>query len=168
MQALIWIIDETWEATVAEAAQFLPADAEITLLHVTSNEPEAFATATRHGLLGRHRAPASAPPRLREISDQAALELLTEARTRLGRDAALESRRGRIGREVVTAAERMDILILARDGDRARLGPHSLGPDTRFVIDHAPCRVLLIWPEGTPALTTLPPPPPPRSADTHS
>jgi hypothetical protein len=53
----------------------------------------------------------------------------------------------------------MDILVLARDGDRERLGPRSLGPMARFVVDHAPCRVLLIWPDVTPALTTIPPPP---------
>ncbi len=54
----------------------------------------------------------------------------------------------------------MDILVLARDGDRERLGPRSLGPTARFVIDHSPCRVLLIWPDDPPALTTIPPPPP--------
>jgi hypothetical protein len=55
----------------------------------------------------------------------------------------------------------MDILVLARDGDRERLGPHSLGPAARFVVDHAPCRVLLIWPDVAPAMETIPPAPPP-------
>ena len=75
--------------------------------------------------------------------------------------ATLLARRGRVEREVVSAAEGMDILVLARDGDRQRLGPHSLGPATRFVIDHAPCRVLLIWPDVAPGLTTISQPPPP-------
>ena len=99
------------------------------------------------------------PQPLREISEQAANELLAEAQTRLGRPAALQARRGRVEREVVSAAEGMDVLVLARDGDRERLGPRSLGPATRFVIDHAPCRVLLIWPGAAPELTTIPPPP---------
>jgi hypothetical protein len=43
----------------------------------------------------------------------------------------------------MAAAEGADLLILARDGDRARLGPRSIGPATRFVVDHAPCAVLL-------------------------
>jgi nucleotide-binding universal stress UspA family protein len=159
MRALIWIIEDTWEATVAEAAKLLPADADITLLHVTSTDPEAVADATRRALLGRHLRPPTNPGSLREISEQAANELLTEAQTRLGRAATLETRRGRIEREVVTAAEHMDLLVLARDGDRERLGPHSLGPATRFVVDHAPCQVLIIWPESTPELATLPPPP---------
>jgi hypothetical protein len=50
---------------------------------------------------------------------------------------------------------------VARDGDRSRLGPHSLGHATRFVVDHAPCSVLLVWPDEPPGLESIPPPPPP-------
>ncbi len=57
---------------------------------------------------------------------------------------------------MVAAAEDMDLLVLARDGDHSRLGPRSLGPPTRFVVDHAPCRVLLVWPDPPPALETMP------------
>ncbi len=160
MRAIVWIIEETWEATVAEAAQFLPSEADITLLHVASTEAETVARAARRGLLGRHPPPPPASEPLREISEQAANKLLAEAQTRLARPAILQARRGRVEREVVAAAEGMDILVLARDGDRERLGPRSLGPATRFVIDHAPCRVLLIWPDVAPELTTIPPPPP--------
>jgi hypothetical protein len=49
--------------------------------------------------------------------------------------------------------------VLARDGDRSRLGPHSLGPAARFVVDHAPCRVLLVWPDEPPEVADIPPPP---------
>jgi hypothetical protein len=59
------------------------------------------------------------------------------------------------------------VLVLARDGDRERLGPRSLGPATRFVIDHAPCRVLLIWPDTVPELGTIPPPPPAGGPPPH-
>jgi hypothetical protein len=31
----------------------------------------------------------------------------------------------------------------------------------RFVVDHAPCQVLLIWPSTTPSVATLPPFPKP-------
>jgi nucleotide-binding universal stress UspA family protein len=101
---------------------------------------------------------------LRAVSDLAAEGLLAEAGARLGRPARRETRRGRPEREVVAAAEGMDILVLARDGDHAQLGPRSLGPAARFVVDHAPCRVLLIWPDVAPAVTTIPPGPgaPPR------
>jgi nucleotide-binding universal stress UspA family protein len=167
MRALVWIIEDTWEATIAEAAAWLPADVEITLLHVANTEPETIARGARRGLLGRHPPPVTAPEPLRAISEQAAQELLSDAQARLGRPATLEARRGRVEREVVTAAEHADILVLARDGDRERLGPRSLGPTARFVLDHAPCRVLLIWPDAPPALTTIPPPPSPGAAAPH-
>ena len=60
----------------------------------------------------------------------------------------------------MTAAADADLLIVARDGDQSRLGPKSLGKEVRFVVDHAPCPVLLIWPGGAPGVATLPPPPP--------
>jgi Universal stress protein family len=69
-------------------------------------------------------------------------------------------RHGHLEREAVTAATGADLLILARDGDRSRLGPKGLGKVTRFVVDHAPCPVLLVWPEPAPGITTIPPPPP--------
>jgi nucleotide-binding universal stress UspA family protein len=147
MRALIWIVEDTWEATVADAAALLPPGADITLLHVAGTEAEALAGASRHGLLGRHPPPPPAPEPLRAISERAAQELLADAESRLGRPARREARRGRIEREVAAAAESMDLLVLARAGDRRRPGPHSLGHAVRFVVDHAPCGVLLIWPE---------------------
>jgi nucleotide-binding universal stress UspA family protein len=160
MHALVWIVADTWEATVAEAAAFLPADARVTLLHVAPTEVEELAGAARHGLLGRHRPP---PPRpheeLHAISEDAAQQLLADALEKLGRPADVVSRRGRVEREVVSAAEDADLLVLARDGDHTRLGPPSLGPAARFVVDHAPCRVLLIWADAPPDLDTIPPHP---------
>jgi hypothetical protein len=77
----------------------------------------------------------------------------------LSRPAARLGRVGRVEREVVAACADAGLLVLARDGDRTRLGPRSLGHATRFVLDHAPCRVLLVWDDQPPDLATLPPPP---------
>ena len=66
---------------------------------------------------------------------------------------------GRAERDVVAASAQADLLIVARDGDRARLGPKSLGKATRFVVDHAACPVLLVWPGSAPGVATIPPPP---------
>jgi nucleotide-binding universal stress UspA family protein len=149
MRALVWIVDDTWQATVEEAAALLPADADVTLLHVAPADVESLAHGARHGLLGRPRARHHGPPPtepLRAISEQAAAALLAAARDRLGRNATTVSLRGNVEREVVAAAESMDVLLLARDGDRTRPGPHSLGPAARYVVDHAPCGVVLVWP----------------------
>ncbi len=81
------------------------------------------------------------------------------AAERLARPCTQLERSGRIEREVVAAAEGADLLILARDGDRTHLGPRSLSPATRFVVDHAPCPVLLVWPETAPGIATIPPAP---------
>lgn len=159
MHALVWIVEDTWEATVAEAAAFLPPDARVTLLHVAPAEVEELADATRYGLLGRHRPPPPPHEGLRAISEEAAQQVLADAGAKLGRDAELVSLRGRVEREVVRAAEDADLLVLARDGDHTRLGPHSLGPAARFVVDHAPCRVLLVWADAPPDLDTIPPHP---------
>jgi hypothetical protein len=45
---------------------------------------------------------------------------------------------------VIAAAEGAELLVLARDGDPSRLGPHSISPVSRYVIDHAPCPILRI------------------------
>ncbi|MFB7509549.1 universal stress protein, partial [Streptomyces broussonetiae] len=122
-------------------------------------------------LLGRGHPPGHLPAegwgkdpgdRLEALGRSSAAELLDAAAERLGRPCVCEERSGRVEREVVAACESADLLVLARDGDRSRLGPHSLGPAVRFTVDHAPCPVLLVWPEPAPPLDTIPPPPPPR------
>jgi len=81
------------------------------------------------------------------------------ARPLLGRPATRVKRQGRVEREVVAEVAGADLLICARDGDPTRLGPASLGPTTRFVVDHAPCAVLVIWPDTPPGIDSIPPPP---------
>jgi nucleotide-binding universal stress UspA family protein len=144
MRALVWIVEETWQATVAAAAAFLPAGARITLLHVRASDTETIAHAARDALLGRPHRPATES--FDTISEQSARQLLAEAQTALGREAVLDARSGRIEHEVVAAAETMDLLVLARDKDHTHPGPRSLGPTARYVVDHAPCAVLLVWP----------------------
>jgi nucleotide-binding universal stress UspA family protein len=153
MRVLVWLQEPGWERCVDAVAP----DAEVTLLVAL---PEAPLPAP--GLLGRHRARHEAGAEMmRAASEEAARDLLAAARERLGRDAGAEARTGRVEREVAREAAGHDLLVLARDGDPERLGPHSLGPAARFVVDHAPCAVLLLWP-GDPPRRGLPPEPPRR------
>lgn len=113
-------------------------------------------------LLGRGHRERDPGTALEHLAAMSAEDLLVAAATRLARPCTRLQRTGRLEREVVDAASAADLLILARDGDRTHLGPRSLGPASRFVVDHAPCQVLLVWPEPAPGLDTIPPPPPHR------
>jgi nucleotide-binding universal stress UspA family protein len=140
-RALIWIVEDTWQATVDGARAVLGADAELTVLHVAPGDVEHLADGG--GRLGRRaRAGGHGSQDIRQISDEAAAALLSEAATRLGPGTRTDARRGRVEREVVAAAEGFDLLVVGRDGDRP--GPKSFAPPTRFVVDHAPCAVLVI------------------------
>jgi nucleotide-binding universal stress UspA family protein len=160
MRVLIWIVEGTWEGCVDAARAVLPADAEVVLLHVTAGEVAEAAEGAAVGLLGRaHRRGRDPGARIEAAGQRAAAELLDAAADRLGRPAGKLRRQGAVERLVVEAAADADLLVLARDGDRSRLGPHSLGPATRFVVDHAPCAVLLAWPAPAPDVASIPPPP---------
>ena len=127
-RVLVWITPAGWEACVDAAAAL---DGEVTLLHVSDT-----AGLEPGGLLGRHRAAA--------WPESGAEELLDAAAERLGRAAERIARSGRSEHVVIAAAADADLLVVARANRRP--GPHSFGHAARFVVDHAPCAVLLVWP----------------------
>ena len=154
----IWVAEGTWPATVDAALRLAPAGARFTLLHVTEPGPADAVRGAHLGLLGRGgRDPG---PQMTELGTTSAAALLAAAAGRLGRRCGQRAVQGQAERAVVAASADADLLIVARDGDRARLGPRSLGRVTRFVVDHAACPVLLVWPEPAPAVGTMPAPPP--------
>lgn len=161
MRALVWITETSWHVCVDRARALLPADAEVTLLHVAAGDVESLAEHPGPGRLGRHRPPPPGPT-ARQIAASEAEALLVAARERFGRPAETAARRGRVEREVLEAAAGADVLVLLRDGE-LRPGPKSLGHAARFVVDHAGCTVLLAWAEDPPGLEAIPPPPPPPS-----
>ena len=149
MKVLVWVEPATWPAVI-DAARALSHE-QITLIAVDDPGEHPLPE-----LFGRGR---GADSEVASIAAAEAEALLAQASEALGVDCATRVLHGRTERVVTEAAEDVGLLVLARDGDRSRLGPHSLGRHTRFVIDHAPCRVLLIWPENPPALATMPAPP---------
>jgi nucleotide-binding universal stress UspA family protein len=153
MSVVIWVAENTWQACVDAARSLAPPDAGITLLAVVDSATAETAHGAFSGLLGRGGAdPAQ---RLLAQAEKAADDLLDRAQARLGRDAGHLQLDGRGKHEIAAAVRGATMLIVARDGHGP--GPKSLGKDVRFVVDHAPCPVLLIWP-GTPP--PVPPPPP--------
>jgi nucleotide-binding universal stress UspA family protein len=157
---IIWVTEGAWRASVDAALRLAPAGAPITLLHVAPAELPETAHAAYLGLLGRGQPGRDPGRRVAGLAAASARELLDAAARRLGRPCSRIERHGDPGREVVTAAAGARLLIVARDGDRSRLGPKSLGKAARFAVDHAPCPVLLVWPDIAPGVATIPPPPP--------
>jgi nucleotide-binding universal stress UspA family protein len=154
---IIWIVEGTWRATVDAALSLAPADSRFTLLHVTSAAAADAAHGAYRGLLGRGgRDPGE---RLEALASVSAADLMEAAAHRLGRPCERLEIDDHTERAVVAASAGADLLVVARDGDRSRLGPKSLGKTTRFVVDHAACPVLLVWPEAAPDVGTIPPPP---------
>jgi len=159
MTVLVWVTEDSWMACVDAALVRAPAD-EVALLHVTDAGAVDAAQGAFSALLGRGGAgPAQ---QLEAMAEAAATEVLEAAAARLGRPARQLRRRGRPEREVVAAARDTALLVLGRQG--AEAGPRSLGKAARFVVDHAPCPVLLVWPGPAPQHPLPPPPhdPPPH------
>lgn len=160
MAVIVWVTEGTWRASVDAARDLAPPEAPVTLLHVTPAELPDAAHSAYLGLFGRTARGHDPGPRVADLAAASATELLEAAARRLGQPCDQSERHGMPEREVVAAASGAALLIVARDGDQSRLGPKSLGKATRFVVDHAPCPVLLVWPEAAPAVSTIPPPPP--------
>jgi nucleotide-binding universal stress UspA family protein len=157
---VIWVCEGTWRATVDAALSLVPAvgpPARFTVLHVTPAAASDAARGAYLGLLGRGGHDPSA--RFDEVAAAAAADLMEAAARRLGRPCERLEIQDHSERAVVAASAHADLLIVARDGDRSRLGPKSLGRATRFVVDHAACPVLLVWPDPAPDVGTMPPPP---------
>lgn len=159
-QVLVWVTEGTWRAAIDAARSAAPADAEVTLLHVVPDELTEAAHGAYLGLFGRGQHVRDPAERVAEAAGQAAAGLLDAAAERLGRPCEKIQEHGHPERIVVSAAAHAALLIVARDGDVGRLGPKSLGKEARFVVDHARCPVLLVWPAEAPDLTTIPPKPP--------
>lgn len=157
MKVHAWLAPGTWQAVV-DACRVRPEDDHITLL-VAADPIEDIPGGIMGSLMGRgHRT--KDLPHTEQLSQRAAEDLMAQAVAALGRPAEQRLLHGRTERVVTDACDDADLLLLARDGDRSRLGPRSLGDHTRFVLDHAPCTVALLWPGEVPSLDSIPPAPP--------
>jgi nucleotide-binding universal stress UspA family protein len=143
MTVVVWIADDTWQSCVDAARGF--AGSDVLLLHVSNHDVPGAAHGAFAGLFGRHpsRDPGSL---LDDLAADHSSRLLAAAADRLGVPCTTSTRVGRVEHEVVAAARGASLLVVCRDGDVSHAGPRSLGPATRFVVDHAPCPVLLVWP----------------------
>jgi nucleotide-binding universal stress UspA family protein len=145
---LAWITEAGWEACV-DAVAALDAT-EVTLLHVTTVDVPGPRGRRHEQVMGRMSA----------LADEAAAALLDDAEERLGREAGKVTANGPAEHVVMEAAAGADMLVVVRESRRP--GPHSIGHAARFVVDHAPCNVVLVWPGGGPDRPAPKPKPKPK------
>jgi nucleotide-binding universal stress UspA family protein len=149
MRIVVWLVEGTWEAAVDAVGD---RAGEVELVHVLPDDVTELWRQAPSGLLGRSARFGDPGP-----LDEAGGRLLVAAELRLGRPAERRLRHGREEVEVLAACADAELLIVARDGDLSHRGPRSLGRATRFVVDHAPCTVLLVWPDAAPTGVDRPP-----------
>jgi hypothetical protein len=147
VRVLAWITEGGWEAAI-DAVKAVDASS-VTLLHVDTVD-----------VPGRGHRHSEVMERMHALAGEAALALLEDAEERLGRAADKRTASGVAETIVFELAKDHDVLVVARDG--RHIGPHSIGHDQRWVIDHAPCTVIVAWPEGAPDPSEAPPKPKPK------
>ncbi|MGI8589346.1 MAG: universal stress protein [Chloroflexia bacterium] len=132
----------------------LPAPAwRFVLLYVIDIRPTEELGYLRQTLF-RGRVPPERAAQMESVEDQTAQEVIAEARAdllRLRPEADVQTRlaRGRPEHEIIRAAAELgsDLLVVGaryKAGPRPPSGPPSVGHVARFVLDHAPCDVLLL------------------------
>jgi hypothetical protein len=147
VRVLAWITEGGWEAVVDAVAKLRAGS--VTLLHVDTVD-----------VPGRGHRHEQVMQRMHALAGEAAQALLEDAEERLGTPSEKVAERGVAETIVYEHAHAHDVLVLARDGRHS--GPHSIGHDQRWVIDHAPCAVLLAWSAGAPDDEAPPPKPKPK------
>jgi nucleotide-binding universal stress UspA family protein len=143
-------LDGTNAEQIVKATEMLSTDPPFTLsrLHVIDIDPrtemerlrERFFRSRAHHLPHEEEILKSEKCSAKDILN-AGLSYLTEAET--------VEREGRPGHEIVNVAAEWQadlVLVCARAqyGGKASIGPKSVGHVARFVLDHAPCPVLLV------------------------
>lgn len=156
MRALLCLSGLEGGRFVRRSLSLLPrGDIEVVLLYVADTRPaEELGYARRSWL----RAGPARGSSIDRAEDEAATEVLDEARgtcLEMGVPASSAraiARRGHPQHEIVEVAraESADVIVVgARHHGAALTGPKSVGPVARFVLDHAPCDVLLLRRQAT-------------------
>jgi nucleotide-binding universal stress UspA family protein len=151
LRVLVCIDGTSANQLLADALPLVATSARWAAIHVIDVRGRLDLGTLRHGIAGA----GPLPPHLVGTIEQAGLEhagvvlagaAAAFAERGLLNDAGLV-RVGEPGREICTAATAWsaDLLVLrASRRSRPEPGPRSVGHTTRFVVDHAPCPVLLI------------------------
>jgi nucleotide-binding universal stress UspA family protein len=143
-------LDGTNGEQVSKATEVLSATQPLTLgmLHVIDTGPRKDIEHTRERFLRRPGPPRSRDDEMEQAELAAAQDVLNEGLRYLP-NAETFQRLGRPEREIVNVAAewQADLVIICPRGEyggKPSIGPKSVGHVARFVLDHAPCPVLLV------------------------
>ncbi|MEO7020397.1 MAG: universal stress protein [Ktedonobacteraceae bacterium] len=150
---ILCCIDGTNSESLSRAAQMLTSTAHLTygLVYVIDGELRKEIERARERLL--RRPPGALSPRdqqMQQAEQASAQDILAEGLHAFpGAETLL--RQGRPEREIVNCAAewQADVILISprtNYGGMPMLGPKSVGHVARFVLDHAPCPVLLVRP----------------------
>jgi nucleotide-binding universal stress UspA family protein len=145
-------LDGTNVEQVSRATEMLSTTPPKTLglLHVIDTGPRKDIEHTRERFLRRPDPPPLREHQMEEAERTSAQDILDEGLRCFGGAEALQ-RKGRPEREIVNLAAEWEadlVIVCPRAEHRSKpaIGPKSVGHTARFVIDHAPCPVLLVRP----------------------
>jgi nucleotide-binding universal stress UspA family protein len=145
-------LDGTNGEQVSKATEMLSATQPLTLgvLYVIDTGPRKDIEHTRERFLRRPGSPRSREDEMGQAELAAAQDVLNEG-LRYIPNAETFRRQGRPEREIVNVAAewQADLVIICPRGEyggKPTIGPKSVGHVARFVLDHAPCPVLLVRP----------------------
>jgi nucleotide-binding universal stress UspA family protein len=145
-------LDGTNGEPVSKATEMLSATQPLTLgiLYVIDTGPRKDIEHTRERFLRRPGPPRSREDEMEQAELAAAQDVLNEGLRNIP-NAETFRRQGRPEREIVNVAAewQADLVIICPRGEyggKPTIGPRSVGHVARFVLDHAPCPVLLVRP----------------------
>jgi nucleotide-binding universal stress UspA family protein len=138
------------EAIGNRIAMFSATDRTVAVIYVIDKGPHHEIEHTRERFFRPPTPPLAREHQMLEVEQSSAREIVDEGLRYLP-GAEVFQREGRPEREIVNAAAewRADLIIIcprAEYRDKHQIGPKSVGHVARFVLDHAPCAVLLVRP----------------------
>ena len=151
MRVAVCVDGSSTEALLDAAAVRLATDAVWVAVHVVDARPRRELGLLRGGITGAGPLSHSQQRAIDAATGEHTRTTLADAERALQqRGLAYEApqiRVGEPGREICHVANAIaaDVVVLfASRTRRGEVGPHSVGHTARFVVDHAPCAVLLV------------------------
>lgn len=151
MRGLLCVDEHGIEHLLDAVASLVPGGSEWLVVYVVDTRGRVDLGMLRSGITGAGPLAAQQRADIESAGQERARDVLTAANAALQRrglaSAGVFQRRGEPGREICAVAQAQNanlVVLRARRRPGPTIGPPSVGHTARFVIDHAPCPVLLL------------------------